>query len=99
VDVAFCCFGKLCRAENFDAIVGLLPQTRRREIHEALAAMSTWSRAEVVERLKDLRQTDAAEAIQRSGVDGLVWESLPRPLQRWMCARGRESNGRKDHQS
>jgi hypothetical protein len=94
-DRALCCFGLLCRPQGLDAILNVLPETRRRELQELLKELAGPPRSEIAEELKALRQADVAGAIRRSGASPeLMWEALPRPVQRWVCARGQESDGR-----
>jgi hypothetical protein len=96
--LAFCCFGLLYRRDRLEAIINVLPEIRRREIRERLAEVSGRPRSEWVEQLKALRQADVAETIRCCGPFGNVtWEALPVPLQRWLSARDRGSNGRENH--
>jgi hypothetical protein len=89
MDVAFCCFGLLCRRNDMERILSILPEDRREEIRGVLSEVADWPKERVAERLTELRRVDFAGARRQCGAaDAAAWESLPPSLQRSLCARG-----------
>jgi len=98
-DLAVCCFLLLCSRAQIDAILGVLPEARQRQMRRLLTELSGLSASELAAQLGTLRQREFAEAIGGHGIAGNEsWESMPPPLLRWLCSRELEANGRKDHQ-
>jgi hypothetical protein len=97
-DVAFCCVALLFRREQLNEILNILPEGRRRQIHERLTEISGWPVVELRKQITALRRADMMEAARRCGSAGdALLEPLPVPLERWLNARAWEFNGREDH--
>ena len=102
-DVAFCCFGLLRLRNRLDRITEILPEARRQRIREGIQQLSRRSPQELVSTLEQTREASAATQAARAAAHWLPGGSAPLlgalspSLQRWLCMRLQESDGREDH--